>query len=88
MAYTVSKERTVFGNKSVVGIVFTADTATQTIETGLGRIDWMSLGVISAASMGFKCAINSNASGVEAFGSLGLSGLAAGDKVCVTVYGG
>jgi hypothetical protein len=43
MAYTVSKHPTVFGNKAAVGLEITADDATQTIETGLKRIDWTAL---------------------------------------------
>jgi hypothetical protein len=88
MAYTVSKHPTVFGNKAAVGLEITADDATQTIETGLKRIDWMQISYNSMTTLvGLNVAYNSHASGVESFGVLGLSGFASGDKFCVTVYG-
>ncbi len=87
MAYTVSRFNTVFGNKAVVGMVITADAATQAIETGLKNIQWMSIGAVSMNSANFHTAINSNASGVQSFGVFSITGLTSGDNLCVTVYG-
>ncbi len=87
MAYTVTKTPTVFGNKKAVGLVITADAATQVIETGLSVVEWMNLGIQSCNSSNMKIAINSNASGVQSYGVLGLSGFTSGDVIHVTVYG-
>lgn len=88
MAYTVTRYKTVFGDKRAVGLVISADNATQTVETGLQKIDWMSVGVVSATTMAsMKIAINSNASGVQSYGVLGMSGFTNGDVIHVTVYG-
>lgn len=88
MAYTVTRSKTVFGNKGVVLLKMTADAATQTVETGLKKIEHISLGYGSMSTLvGPKIFINSNASGVQSNGVLGCSGLAIGDDVYVTVYG-
>lgn len=89
MAWTVTRYPTVFGNKRAVGLKLTADAATQTVETGLSVIEWMSLGTYGsmASQTGRYVFINSNASGVGSNGVLGCSGFAAGDDIYVTVYG-
>lgn len=88
MAWTVNRNRTVFGNLAVVNLKLTADAATQTVETGLNRIDHFAVGFGSMATItSLGIAINSNASGVQANGSLGLSGFTSGDDIYITVYG-
>lgn len=87
MAYTVTKFDSVFGNKKVVGMKVVADAATQTIQTGLSVIEWYSIGTGSMATRAVAISINSSASGVEAFGSVGCSGFASGDEVYLTCYG-
>ena len=87
MAYTVNKTNSVFGNQAVVMLDITADAATQTIQTGLKNILGVSVFAQSCSSAGFKVAINSNASGVQAFGSIGMSGLTTADRVFVTLFG-
>lgn len=87
MAWTVSRVKTVFGDKRVVILNMTADAATQTVETGLSVIEGMVKGIISCNSGAQKIAINSNASGVQSFGVLGLTGFTTGDVLCVTVFG-
>jgi hypothetical protein len=87
MAFTVTKYLSTFGNKRVSGMDVTADAATQTIETGLRIIEWAHVSIGSAASANFKFAINSNASGVQSFGVIAVTGVATGDRLFVTVYG-
>ncbi len=88
MAYTISKEITVFGNKRSVLLDITADAATQAIETGLARVDYFNVGLASMATqIGFKIVPNKDASGTAASGKLGVSGLTSGDRLFVTVYG-
>lgn len=88
MAWTVTKYPTVFGNKRVVGIKCVADAATQAVETGLKYIEWMGVGYSSMTTIvGLNVAINSNASGVAALGTVGCSGFTSGDVFYITVYG-
>ena len=87
MAYTVSKVLSVFGNERAVHLDITADAATQTVETGLKRIIAHATGPQSLSTAGIKVYANSNASGVQSFGVLGLSGLVSGDELYVTVWG-
>jgi len=87
MAFTVTRYKTNMGNKRAVGMKIVADAATQTIETGLKVIDYMSYGLASVTTANFKMAINSNASGVQSNGVLAVTGVASGDQFYVTVYG-
>lgn len=87
MAFTVSSIQSVFGNERVVIMDITADAATQTVETGLKNVHGFSIGIQSASTAGFKVYANSNASGVQSMGVLGISGVASGDEFYVTVYG-
>lgn len=89
MAWTVTRFQSAFGNKRVVGMKLTADAATQTVETGLGVIEWFTAGTYGsmASQTGRFIFINSNASGIQSFGVLGCSGFAIGDDVYLTVYG-
>jgi hypothetical protein len=88
MAYTVSFiAKTVFGDKRAHLMKITADNATQTVETGLGVIDAFALGACSMNSGTPRIYVNSNASGVQSNGVLGISGVANGDVFFVTVYG-
>jgi len=87
MAYTVVKYNTVLGNKRVVGLDITADAATQTIETGLKKIDFMCNGESSMNSANIKLAVNSNSSGIQSMGVIGVSGCTSGDRFFVTVFG-
>lgn len=89
MAWTVTSYQTVFGNKKVVGLKMTADAATQTVETGLSVIEWITINPFAsmASTTGRTIYINSNASGVASQGVLGCSGFAIGDDIYATVYG-
>lgn len=87
MAWTVTKEQMVFGNKRAVTLKCTADAATQTIETGLSLIDGMSIGYASCATGPNFVYPNSNASGINSNGVIGCSGFTVGDVMYVLVYG-
>lgn len=86
MAYTVAKTPSVFGNMRVVVMDVTADAATQTIETGLKNVIGFSTGNKSGAS-GWKVWANSNASGVQSMGVVGVSNASSGDQAFIIVYG-
>lgn len=87
MAYTVVKTPTVFGNKRAMALKITADNATQTVETGLSVVEFMSVGIMSCTTAAIKIYPNSNASGVQSNGVIGISGAASGDTFFVTVFG-
>lgn len=87
MAYTVSRKISVFGDQRVAILDITADAATQTVETGMSKVNGISIGQKSLSTAAIKCYVNSNASGVQSFGVLGISGCASGDQFFVIVYG-
>lgn len=87
MAFTVTSYKQNFGNKRVAGLKITADAATQTIETGLKVIEFISVGLSSMNSSNIHLAINSNASGVQSMGVLAVTGCTSGDLLYVTCYG-
>lgn len=97
MAFTVSSNaNTVFGDKRVVLLRVTADAATQTVETGLKNISWaMALTVSTTVGTTLSAGIaadwrvyyNSNASGVQSMGVLGISNAVSGDTKDIVVFG-
>jgi hypothetical protein len=89
MAYTITRNKTVFGNLRVVGLDVTADAATQTIETGLKNVIFATgaCPISMNTLVGYKIALNSNASGVQSFGVLGVSGITSGDHFSLVVFG-
>lgn len=88
MAWTISKQKTVFGNMRVHIMSCTADAATQNIETGLSKVYGHSLSPISmATAQSYSLWSNSGAAGTSLAGILGASGFASGDEMYITVYG-
>lgn len=87
MSWTLSKEPSVLGNKRVVLIEFTADAATESIETGLAQIDAFSVGAKSFTSGAPKIFQNKGPSGTSIAGNLGCSGFTSGDTGFITVFG-
>lgn len=87
MAWTVSHNVTVWGNKVVDIMKVTADAATQVIQTKCGVIEGFSASVISAASGGPTVGMNLNASSALANGSLFCKSFTTGDDFCIVVYG-
>jgi len=88
MAFTVSHVvNTVFGNTRVRGLKITCDAATQTVETGLKVIDAFTVGQLSMASGRAVIYANSNVSGTQSMGVLGISAVANGDVLFVMCYG-
>lgn len=79
MAYTVTTEPTVFGNKKVVICRVTADAASGIITPGLGAIDGYTLGPISMASAAPLMKISG--------ATVVVSAATNGDDFYLTVYG-
>lgn len=87
MAFTVVKTPTVFGNMRVVMMDITADAATQTIDTGLGKIVSVSYTPVSMGTSNIHMGINSNATGAVSMGAFSVTGCANGDRFFVNVFG-
>lgn len=87
MAFTVTRDKSVFGNKATVGLKIIADAATQAIDSGLSRIDYFVTGEASMATANIKVGVNKGASGTSVAGLLALTGCASGDEMYIVVYG-
>lgn len=87
MAYTVSRKQGSDGDKRRVIIDITADAATQTVESGLSVVEGHAIGIQSCSTAAIKVYANSNASGVQSMGVLGISGCVSGDEFYVICYG-
>lgn len=88
MAFTVTNEPTVFGNKQVRLLNITADAAEANIQTGLGYIDAVVIGQFySMATGGAQVRKNVTSTATAANGTLGVSGLSAGAQFDVVVFG-
>lgn len=88
MAFTTSLlVKSVFGDKRVQAYRITADAATQAIDTGLDYIDFFSIGHQSMSTGAYKVAINELAAGTSSVGYIGITGVASGDEMFITVYG-
>mgnify|MGYP001560933808 FL=1 len=87
MAWTVTNNYTVFGNKGVDIIKISADAATQTVQTKLSYIEGFSIGPISMASAAPIIKPNSAASGTQVGGVLGCAAFTSGDECYITVFG-
>lgn len=88
MAFTVNRLNSVFGNERVAMLEITADASTQTIETGFKNCQAIIVAKKSMNSSNIHIARNSNASGVQSFGVIGISGCTSGDLfevVCIGV---
>ena len=79
MAYTVTKEASVFGNKRVVICNVTADAASGIITPGLGVIDGYSMSPISMATAAPLIKISTT--------TVVVSAAASGDNFFLVIYG-
>lgn len=88
MAWTVTRYPTVFGNKKVVGLKLTPDSAEANVQTGLSVIEWYSVGHLASMNSAVPdIRPNVNSTGTAAMGTLGCSGFTSGDDCYVTVFG-
>ena len=86
MAWTLTKTKTVFGDKKVVIIDVTTDSAEATVETGLKRIDGFTMGIQSLTALATMLPnVGSTATALN--GYIGASGFTSGDEMFLTVYG-
>jgi hypothetical protein len=87
MAWTLTRYKTVFGNKAAVGIKVVTDSATTNIETGLKNIEWFALGPASMATSCIHITPNVGVSSTSLAGYVGVTGCAGGDEFYLTVFG-
>ncbi len=88
MAWTVTRFKTVFGDKATVGLKIVADSATSVVASGLKHIDWFSYGPASMGTSNVRIGINVTASSAaESQGTIAVTGAASGDEFYLTVYG-
>lgn len=86
MAYTVTRKISAFGDQRVAMLQITADAGTQTVETGMKYVNAFIVGNSSGCS-GWKIWANSNASGINSAGVLGISNATSGDQCFIVVFG-
>lgn len=88
MAFTVSTEPTVLGNKSARLLKITADAAEANITTGFNVIDLLVTSkVMSMATANAYVQPNKNSSGTASNGTIGISGCSAGAEIHCLVFG-
>jgi hypothetical protein len=88
MAFTVSAEPTVFGNKGTRLLKITADAAEANVASGFNVIDFAVVGKpISMATANPYVYANKDSSGTAANGTIGISGVSAGAEIHVIVFG-
>lgn len=87
MAYTVSTEKTVFGNQRTHFLTVTADAATQNVDSGLSYITAMSYCSVSMASAPNLFRPNVGAESTALVGWVGVSGVASGDEFILVCHG-
>lgn len=88
MAFTVSVENSVFGNKNVKLLKITTDGAEGNVSSGFQVIDHM-VGhkPISMATANPYIQANKNSSGTAANGTIGISGCSSGAEFHLLVFG-
>jgi hypothetical protein len=79
MAFTVSANKSVFGNKLVHICTVTADAASGTVPTGMTAVEGWTLGPLSMATSAIKIAASA--------GTVTISNAASGDAFYLTIFG-
>lgn len=88
MAFSISAaQTTVFGNERVWQGVVTADAASGVVSFGLKTLTHVGWSQKSMTTALAKVRLNALADGTASQGDLGISGVASGDELFVTVYG-
>lgn len=88
MAFTATKsESTVFGNERVWQGTVSSDVASGVVTPGFSVVRHVQWSPISMATVGIRVRANATAAGVAANGTVGVSGLASGDELYLTIFG-
>jgi hypothetical protein len=87
MAFTVNKEQSVFGNKRIVLISCSVDSASGNVDTGLSQIDGFSFAPVSMATSSLTLKKNVGSGATSRPGILNVNSAASGDSFFLVVYG-
>jgi hypothetical protein len=79
MAFTVAITKSVFGNKRAHMLVVTADSAEDTIDTGLKNVEGFYIGAQDAATASVAFHKNKGSTGTALVGKIGISGVVSGE---------
>lgn len=87
MAFTIGRETTTLGNKKVVLLSCSVDSASGNVETGLQSVDHVSICPISMATAAIIIKKNIGSGATARAGYININGAASGDVFFLTVYG-
>jgi hypothetical protein len=87
MAYSVTNSMTVFGNKRVNAMYVVADAASDTVDSGLDKVDFVTMTPVSMGTAAIKVKANLTAASAAANGSIGISSAVNGDVFWLVAYG-
>jgi len=87
MAFTISRQQTVFGNKRVVLLSCSVDSASGNVDTGLSVVDGFSFSAVSMATDGINVKANVGSGATSRPGVLNINSAASGDSIFFVVYG-
>lgn len=87
MAFTISREYSVFGNKRVALVSCSVDSASGNIDTGLSIVDHVAIAPVSMATAAIIMKKNIGSGATARNGIVNINGAANGDVFMLTVYG-
>lgn len=87
MAFTISREFSVFGNKKVAFISCSVDSASGNIETGLSVVDAVGVSLVSAATAAYTLKRNLGSNSTAIQGMLNINSATSGDSFFFIAYG-
>lgn len=87
MAFTIGREMTVFGNKKVVLLSCSIDSASGNIDTGLSVVDCFSVSPISMATAAPLMKRNVGSGATSRPGIININAAASGDVFHVVAFG-
>ena len=87
MAWTITRDKSIMGNKAVVGLKVITDSATTAIDSGLKQIDYFSYAPASMGTSNIHININKGISSTSIVGTVAVTGCASGDEFYLVVFG-
>lgn len=87
MAFTINREQVVLGNKRVVLISCSVDSASGNVDTGLSVVDHVSNAPVSMATAAISIKKNVGSGATSLPGIVNIGSAANGDSFMLTVYG-
>lgn len=87
MAFTISREQTVVGNKRAVLLSCSVDSTSGNIDTGLSVVDGFTVGGVSMATTGINFKRNVGSGATARPGILNVNSANVGDSFFLVIYG-